>query len=334
MSRLRVGINGFGRIGRILFRAGFDKIEIVGINDLGSPETLSHLLKYDSAHGTYDHDVSFEDNNIIVNGKSIGFSSERDPSNIPWKKWEVDVVLECTGVFKKKEDFMKHIEGGAKLVYVSAPAPEADCTFVYGINDSEFDFSKHKVISNASCTTNCLAPLAKTLNEAFGIKHGVMTTIHSYTNDQRILDAPHKDLRRARAGAISMIPTTTGAAKAVGLVLPELKGKIDGMAIRVPTPNVSCVDFTVHTEKKVTVDEVNKALINTSEGPLKGVLACEEKPLVSVDYMGNPASSTVDLMSTIVVEDHMVKVLSWYDNEMGFSSRMVDFITDLQKKGL
>ncbi len=334
MEKLRVGINGFGRIGRIFFRAGFDRLDIVGINDLGDAQTSAHLLKYDSSHGRYNQEISYDQGHLVVGGKKIHLSSQKDPAQIPWKDWEVDVVLECTGVFTKKEAIEAHFKGGSKFVLVSAPATGVDLTVVYGINHKEFDFSKHKMVSNASCTTNCLAPVAKTLHDRFGIEKGVMTTVHSYTNDQKVLDMAHKDLRRARSAALSMIPTTTGAAKAVGLVLPELKGKLDGMAIRVPTPNVSLVDLTVRTQKKTSVDEVNNALKEAAAGPLKGVMKCESAPLVSVDFMGCPESSTVDLLSTMVVDGDMVKVLSWYDNEMGFSHRMVDFVEYVQKKGL
>lgn len=334
MSRIRVGINGFGRIGRILFRAGFDQIEIAGINNLGDARTAAHLLKYDSTHGQFSKDVTYDEKNLIVDGKKIPLSATRDPAQIPWKEWGVDVVLECTGAFKDKSDFMKHIEAGAKKVVVSAPAAGADLTVVYGINHKEYDPSKHQVISNASCTTNCLAPVAKVLNEKFGIVRGLMTTIHSYTNDQMVLDAPHKDLRRARSAALSMIPTTTGAAKAVGLVLPELKGKIDGVAIRVPTPDVSLVDLVAQTEKPVSIEAVNEALKKAAAGSLKGVLACEEDPLVSVDFIGNPYSSIVDLENTMIMGENMVKVFSWYDNEMGFSQRMVDFSRYMLEKGL
>lgn len=335
MAKLRVGINGFGRIGRVLFRAGFEELDIVGINSLDSIEGDAHLLKYDSAHGVYNAEVSTEGETLIVNGKKINVSKTRNPLEIPWKEWGVDVVLECTGAFKDRADFMKHIEAGAKRVLVSGPAEKgADITMVYGINHEAYDASKHFVVSNASCTTNCLAPLAKVLNENFGIEHGTMMTIHSYTNDQKVLDAPHKDLRRARAAGVSMIPTTTGAAKNVGLVLPELKGKIDGISVRVPTPNVSLVDFTFTAKKDVTKESVNQALIAASKGALKGVLAVEEKELVSVDYNGNKYSSIVDLPSTMVLGNRMVKVLSWYDNETGFSNRMVDVVKYMAQKGL
>ncbi|KYG62646.1 type I glyceraldehyde-3-phosphate dehydrogenase [Bdellovibrio bacteriovorus] len=335
MSKLRVGINGFGRIGRVLFRAGYEQFEVVGINSLDSIEGNAHLLKYDSAHGIFPGDVSVSGHDLVVNGKKIHVSKTRNPAEIPWKDWGVDLVLECTGAFKDKPEFMQHITAGAKRVLVSGPAEKgADLTMVYGINHESYDPSKHHVVSNASCTTNCLAPLAKVLNESFGIEHGTMMTVHSYTNDQKILDAPHKDLRRARAAAVSMIPTTTGAAKNVGLVLPELKGRIDGISIRVPTPNVSLVDFTFTAKKDVTKESVNEALIAASQGALKGILAVEHNELVSVDFNGNKHSSIVDLASTMVVGPRMVKVLSWYDNETGFSNRMVDVAHYMAKKGL
>ncbi|WP_413584945.1 type I glyceraldehyde-3-phosphate dehydrogenase [Bdellovibrio sp. HCB274] len=335
MAKLRIGINGFGRIGRVFFRAAHEQFDIVGINSLDSIEGNAHLLKYDSAHGTFAGDVGHDNENLIVNGKKIHVTKFRNPAEVPWKAWGVDVVVECSGAFKNKEDFMKHIEGGAKRVLVSGPAEKgADITMVYGINHEAYDPAKHTVVSNASCTTNCLAPLAKVLNEKFGIEHGTMMTIHSYTNDQKILDAPHSDMRRARAAAVSMIPTTTGAAKNVGLVLPELKGKIDGISVRVPTPNVSLVDFTFTAKADVTKEAVNEALIAASNGALKGVLACEKNELVSVDFNGNKFSSIVDLASTMTVGPRMVKVLSWYDNETGFSNRMVDVLKHMAAKGL
>lgn len=335
MSKLRIGINGFGRIGRVFYRAAYEKFDIVGINSLDSIEGNAHLLKYDSAHGVFEGDVAVDGNDLVVNGKKVHVSKFRNPSEVPWKDWNVDVVVECTGAFKTKEDFMKHIEAGAKRVLVSGPAEKgADITVVYGINHESYDPSKHHVISNASCTTNCLAPLAKVLNDIVGIEHGTMMTIHSYTNDQKILDAPHSDLRRARAAAVSMIPTTTGAAKNVGLVLPELKGRIDGISVRVPTPNVSLVDFTFTAKKDVTKEMINDALIAAANGPLKGVLAAEKQELVSIDYNGNKHSSIVDLASTMIVGPRMVKVLSWYDNETGFSNRMVDVLQHMSAKGL
>lgn len=334
MAKLRVGINGFGRIGRVLFRAGFEKFDIVGINSLDSNEGVAHLLKYDSAHGIFDGDVSFDENSITVKGKRIPVSKTKNPAEIPWKDWGVDLVLECTGAFKKKEDFMLHIKAGAKRVMVSAPADGADLTVVYGINHELYSPEKHHVISNASCTTNCLAPLVKVLHDSFGVETGTMTTIHSYTNDQKILDAPHSDLRRARSAAVSMIPTTTGAAKAVGLVMPELKGKIDGISVRVPTPNVSLVDFTFNAKKDLTIDAINDALKKAASGSLKGVLTVEENELVSVDFNGNPYSSIIDLPSTMVIGNRLAKVLSWYDNETGFSNRMVDLALYMANKGL
>ncbi|MBX2995911.1 MAG: type I glyceraldehyde-3-phosphate dehydrogenase [Bdellovibrionaceae bacterium] len=334
MAKVRVGINGFGRIGRVLFRAGFDDLEIVGINSLDSLDGVAHLLKYDSSHGIFPGEVSHDEKNLIVNGKKIPVSATKNPAEIPWKDLGCDLVLECTGAFKKKDDFMGHIKAGAKRVMVSAPADGADATFVYGVNHEMYDKSKHHVVSNASCTTNCLAPLAKVLHESFGIVNGTMMTIHSYTNDQRILDAPHNDLRRARSAAVSMIPTSTGAAKAVGLVLPDLKGKIDGMSVRVPTPNVSLVDFTFNSQKEMTVEAINAALTAASKGTLKGVLAVEEKELVSIDYNGNKFSSIVDLPTTMVVGGKTAKVLSWYDNETGFSNRMIDLAKYMADKGL
>jgi glyceraldehyde 3-phosphate dehydrogenase len=332
MSKLKVGINGFGRIGRIFFRAGFEKLDIVGINSLDSVEGLAHLLKYDSTQGIFNADISYDEKNIIVNGKAIPVSQTKDPAQIPWKAWGADLVMECTGALKGKDDYQKHITAGAKKVMISAPADGVDLTVVYGINHTQYDATKHTFLSNASCTTNCLAPLAKVLNDTVGIESGTMMTIHSYTNDQRILDSSHKDLRRARSAAVSMIPTTTGAAKAVGLVLPELKGKIDGLSVRVPTPNVSLVDFTFTAKKETTVSAINDALRNAAKTSLKGVLAVEEKELVSVDFNGNPYSSIVDAKTTMVINGKTVKVLSWYDNECGFSNRMVDMALHMNTK--
>jgi glyceraldehyde 3-phosphate dehydrogenase len=332
MSKVKVGINGFGRIGRIFFRAGFEKLDIVGINSLDSVEGMAHLLKYDSSQGIFDAEISFDDKNLIVNGVKIPVSSSKDPAQIPWKAWGVETVMECTGALKGKEDYQKHVSAGAKKVLVSAPADGVDLTVVYGINHTDYNSEKHTFISNASCTTNCLAPLAKVMNDTFGIESGTMMTVHSYTNDQRILDASHKDLRRARSAAVSMIPTTTGAAKAVGLVLPELKGKIDGISVRVPTPNISLVDFTFTSKKETSVSAVNDALRKAAKTSLKGVLAVEEKELVSVDFNGNPYSSIVDAKTTMVVQGKTVKVLSWYDNECGFSNRMVDMALYMASK--
>lgn len=334
MGKLRVGINGFGRIGRILFRAGFDKIEVVGINNLGNPKLAAHLLKYDSTHGRFPGTVENSEKALVVNGRSIPMSASKDPLEIPWKDWGVDLVLECTGALKGKEDSLRHIKAGAKKVLVSAPAPGADLTVVYGINHEKYNPAQHTVISNASCTTNCLAPLVKVIHDNFTVQKGMMTTIHSYTNDQRVLDSDHSDLRRARSAAMSMIPTTTGAAKAVGEVLPELKGKIDGTSIRVPTPNVSLVDFVAVTEKELSVETVNGALSRAANSSLKGVMYCEKDPLVSVDFIGNPHSSIVDMAATMVMAPNMCKVFSWYDNEMGFSHRMIDFALYMEQKGM
>ncbi|RII27849.1 MAG: type I glyceraldehyde-3-phosphate dehydrogenase [Geobacter sp.] len=325
---LKVAINGFGRIGRMVFRAALKEksIEIVAINDLTDAKTLAHLLKYDSVHGILNAKVEAKGDELVVNGKPIKILAVRNPEELPWGKMKVDVVLESTGLFTAREKAELHLKAGAKKVIISAPATGEDLTVVMGVNHSLYDPKKHNIISNASCTTNCLAPVAKVLNDAFGIEKGLVTTVHSYTNDQNILDLPHKDLRRARAAAMSMIPTTTGAAKAVSLVLPELKGKLDGMAIRVPTPNVSVVDLVAIVKKKTDADKVNAALKKASRGALKGVLGFEESPLVSIDYNGNPLSSIVDASCTKVLDGNMVKVLSWYDNESGFSQRVVDLL--------
>ena len=334
MARVKVGINGFGRIGRILFREGWEKLDIVGINNLGDAETTAHLLKYDSTHGIFKGEVKHSKTHITVNGRDIPLTEHKDPTQIPWKEWGADIVLECTGAFKGKEDFMKHIKGGAKRVMVSAPAKGVDLTVVFGINQGKYDPSKHHVISNASCTTNCLAPVAKVLNDTFGIERGLMTTIHSFTNDQRVLDAPHSDLRRARTATTSMIPTTTGAAKAVTEVLPELEGRLDGTSVRVPTQNVSLVDLTFTAKKDLTVEAINAAMTEAARGSLKGVLAVEEKELVSVDFNGSRYSSIVDLPCTMVSGKNMAKVFSWYDNETGFSNRMIDLAQYMAEKGL
>ena len=339
MAKVRVGINGFGRIGRVLYRVGFENIEFVGINDLGSPQQAAHLLKYDSTHGIFGADVKIEGEGpaakLVVNGKKIPLSAQKDPSQIPWKEWGADIVIDCTGVFNdKREELLKHLAGGAKKIIASAPAKAADATLVYGINHNTYDPAKHQIVSNASCTTNCLAPIAKVLNDTFGIERGLMTTIHSFTNDQMVLDASHKDLRRARTASASMIPTTTGAAKAVSEVLPELKGRLDGTSVRVPTQNVSLVDLTFTSQKDMTVETLNGALKEAAAGSMKGVLYCESAPLVSVDYNGNPYSSIVDLPSTMVSGTRMAKVFSWYDNETGFSNRMIDMALYMAQKGL
>ncbi|MEM7645652.1 MAG: type I glyceraldehyde-3-phosphate dehydrogenase [Pseudomonadota bacterium] len=333
-GKLRVGINGFGRIGRILFRYGFDQFDIVGINNgSGTTESQAHFLKYDSAHGRFGKNVETDPKHIIVDGKKIPFSFEKNPNNIPWGEWGADIVFECTGVFKDSDSNAAHVNAGAKRVIVSAPA-KVDGTFVYGINHETYDPSQHKVISNASCTTNCLAPVAKVLNDHFSIESATMTTVHAYTNDQRVLDSSHKDLRRARAAAVSMIPTSTGAAAAVGKVLPELEGKIHGMAVRVPTPNVSLVDFVAKVSKKTTTEEVNDAFINAAGGAMKGVLGVTKDPVVSVDMNGETNSSVIDWNSTSVINGDLVKVLAWYDNEVGFSCRMLDMATYIASKGL
>ncbi len=322
----KVAINGFGRIGRNVLRAaqGSKEIEIVAINDLTDAATLAHLLKYDSVHGTFSAEVKTEGDALVINGKMIQVYKERDPAALPWKELGVDIVIESTGLFTKREDAQKHLDAGAKRVVISAPGKNVDITICMGVNEQAYHADTHHIISNASCTTNCLAPVAKVLMENFGIVKGMMTTIHAYTNDQKILDLPHKDLRRGRAAAMSMIPTTTGAAKAVSLVLPQLEGKLDGMAVRVPTPNVSLVDLVVETEKQTTEAEINSALKAAAENSLKGILEYCEVPLVSKDFNGNAASSVVDALSTKVMAGNLVKVLSWYDNEWGYSNRIFD----------
>lgn len=332
---VKVGINGFGRIGRNIFRAakkhGAGEIEFVAVNDLTSANTLAHLLKYDSNFGIYEGEVRAGDNQIIVDGKSIKVLAIRNPAELPWKDLGIDIVIESTGFFTAREDASKHLDAGAKKVIISAPAKNPDLTVVMGVNHRNYNPESHHIISNASCTTNCLTPVAKVVMDNFGIVKGLMTTIHSYTNDQSILDAPHNDLRRARAAAVSMIPTSTGAAKAISEVVPELKGKMDGMAIRVPTPNVSLVDVVFHLEKNTTKEELNSALRNAAENELKGVLQYTEEPLVSKDFNGNPHSSIVDGLSTNVIGGNMAKVLSWYDNEWGFSNRVVDLVNFISK---
>jgi len=326
----RVAINGFGRIGRLVIRAalkqGRDDLEFVAVNDLTDSATLAHLFKFDSVHGTFPGTVEASEKGIVIDGREIRVLSERDPGSLPWAELGVDVVVECTGRFTKRSDAARHLDAGARKVVISAPAKDEDVTVVLGVNDDMYDPEAHHVISNASCTTNCLAPVAKVLLDAFGFDRGLMTTIHAYTNDQNTLDAPHKDLRRARAAAMSMIPTTTGAAKATGLVLPELTGRIDGMAIRVPTPDVSLVDLTAVVTREVTVEEVNDAFRKAAEGAMKGILGVEDRPLVSVDYTGDSRSSIVDTASTAVTQGTLVKVLAWYDNEWGYSCRVVDLV--------
>ncbi len=331
MSR-KVAINGFGRIGRVIFRLleSADDLEIVAINDLTDANTLAHLLEFDSVHRRFDADIRVDGTNLIVNGRKVAISAQRDPSELPWAALGVDLVFECTGVFRNRESAQAHLKAGAKKVILSAPAKgDVDHTIVMGVNDNTLDPSVHEIVSNGSCTTNCLAPVVKVLDEAFGIEHGVITTIHAYTNDQRLLDLPHSDLRRARAAAVSMVPTSTGAAKAIGLVLPHLAGRLDGMAVRVPTPNVSLVDLVATTRSDVTIEDINGKLkwaaeTAMSDGGLKGILGFEARPLVSTDYIGNPHSSIVDAASTSVLGNRLVKVVSWYDNEWGFSCRMTD----------
>ncbi|SHJ83105.1 glyceraldehyde-3-phosphate dehydrogenase (NAD+) [Malonomonas rubra DSM 5091] len=330
----KVAINGFGRIGRNVLRASLDSsaFEIVAINDLTDAATLGHLLKYDSVHGILSADVQVEEDALRVAGKPIQVLKERDPAKLPWKQLGVDIVIESTGFFTNRDGAAKHLEAGAKKVVISAPGKDVDLTVCMGVNQDDYDPASHQVISNASCTTNGLAPVAKVLAAEFGIVKGLMTTIHAYTNDQKILDLPHSDLRRARAAGMSMIPTSTGAAKAVSLVLPELKGKLDGMAIRVPTPNVSVVDLVVETEKPTSVAQVNAALKDAAAGPLKGILEFCELPLVSKDFNGNPASSIVDGLSTSIIGDNLVKVLCWYDNEWGYSNRVLDLVEFIAEK--
>jgi glyceraldehyde 3-phosphate dehydrogenase len=323
---VKLGINGFGRIGRMVLRAALNHpdVEVAAINDLTDAATMAHLLKYDSVHGRLDMDVTAKEDSIDINGKSIAIRSVKDPEQIGWGDLGVDIAAECTGIFRNRDGAAKHLAAGARKVIISAPAGDPDITIVMGVNSNQYDPRQHHIISNASCTTNCLAPVAKVLLENFGLQHGLMTTIHSYTGDQRLLDFPHKDLRRARAAALSMIPTTTGAAKAVALVLPELSGKLNGLAIRVPTPNVSIVDLVATVDKSdLTVSDINEALKQASEGSLSGILGYSDAPLVSIDFNGSPLSSIVDAPTTYVV-NNMVKVLSWYDNESGYSNRMVD----------
>jgi len=325
---IRVAINGFGRIGRNFMRCWLNRkdsqLEVVAINDTSDPKTNAHLLRYDSMLGKFDAEISADDSSITVNGKTAKCTSDRNPENLPWKDWGVDLVIEATGVFVSREGATKHLIAGARKVLITAPAKGDDHTFVVGVNHQEYDHEKHNIISNASCTTNCLAPVAKVLNDSFGIIKGTMTTTHSYTGDQRLLDASHRDWRRARAAAVNIVPTTTGAAKAVALVLPELSGKLNGIALRVPTPNVSVVDLVVQVEKSTFAEQVNLAMCEAAEGPMKGILAYSDLPLVSTDYRGHDASSIVDAELTMVMGGDMVKVIAWYDNEWGYSQRVVD----------
>ena len=333
----RIAINGFGRIGRCILRAALSRkedLEIVAINDLDKPAALAHLFKYDSVHRTWPGTVKATEKGIVVDGKEIAVTAEKDPTALPWKSMNVDVVLECTGRFTARDGAEKHLKAGAKKVLISAPAKGPDLTIAYGINHTEYDPAKHHIISNASCTTNCLAPIAKVLVDNFGVEKGLMTTVHSYTNDQRILDLTHDDMRRARAAALSMIPSSTGAAKAIGEVIPQLKGKMHGISVRVPTPNVSLVDLTVNTQKPTSAEAVIEAYRKAAEGPLKGILQFSDEPTVSVDYNGNPHSAIFDSTNCFVMGDTMVKVMAWYDNEWGFSNRMVDTAKYLVSKGL
>ena len=325
---VKIAINGFGRIGRNILRSalgqGMDELDLVAINDLTDAATLGHLFKYDSVHGVYGGQVEVEGSALVVDGERFDVLSVRDPAELPWGELGVDIVFEATGLFRKRSDASKHLEAGARKVVITAPAPDPDVTLVLGVNGDDYDPEAHHIISNASCTTNCVAPAVKVLVDGFGFERGLMTTVHSYTNDQRILDLPHKDLRRARAAAMSIIPTTTGAAKATGLVIPSVSGKIDGMALRVPTPNVSLVDLVASVSRETSVDEVNDAYRSAAQGSLKGILAFEEEPLVSIDFVGNPNSSIIDGLSTSVIDGRMVKVIAWYDNEWGYSTRCVD----------
>jgi len=333
---MKVGINGFGRIGRNALKAALDKgvdFDIVAINDITDPATLAHLLKYDSCFGSFNGEIEARENAIVVNGKEIKVLAVRDPAELPWGEMGVEIVLESTGLFTKKADAGKHIDAGAKKVVISAPATDEDITIVMGVNEDKYDPASHHVVSNASCTTNCLAPVAKVVDREFGIVRGLMTTIHSYTNDQKILDLPHKDLRRARAAALSMIPTTTGAAKAVALVLPQLKGKLNGGAMRVPTPAVSVVDVVFELKEKADKDAINAALKAASVNEMPGILGYSEEPLVSIDYKGDPRSSIVDALSTMVIDDNLIKVVSWYDNEWGYSCRAIDLIEYIMNHG-
>lgn len=333
---VKVGINGFGRIGRLVLRSALQnpELDVVAVNDLADSKTNAHLFKYDSVHGIFSGTVEAEDNAIVIDGKAIKVFAEKDPGNLPWSELGVQIVIEGTGKFTDATKAKIHLEAGARKVIISAPGKNEDATIVMGVNEGVYDPTKHNIISNASCTTNCLAPVAKVLNDKFGIKRGLMTTTHAYTNDQRILDTAHKDLHRARAAGLSMIPTTTGAAKAVALVIPELRGKLTGLAIRVPTPDVSLVDFVCEVARPTTVEEINNAMKEAAEGPMKGVLAYNDLPLVSIDFTGNPNSSIFDAGNTMVMGETLAKVFSWYDNEWGYSCRVVDLAAYIAAKGL
>jgi len=332
---VKIGINGFGRIGRNVFRQSLlnDEVEVVAVNDLTDADMLAHLLKFDSVHGKLEQEVTVNGSNIVIDGKEIKVLSERDPADLGWGDLGVEVVIESTGRFTKREDAQKHIDAGAKKVIISAPANGEDLTMVMGVNDQDYDPKKHDIVSNASCTTNCLAPFAKVLHDNFGLKRGLMTTVHAYTNDQQILDLPHKDYRRARAAAENIIPTSTGAAKVVGKVLPELEGKLNGMAVRVPIPDGSLVDLVAEVDKNVTIEDVNAAFKKAAEGELKGIMEYTDLPIVSSDIVGDPHSSIIDGQSTMILEDNMVKVVSWYDNEMAYSARCIDLASFIKKQG-
>ncbi|MEL7625100.1 MAG: type I glyceraldehyde-3-phosphate dehydrogenase [Clostridiales bacterium] len=333
---VKLGINGFGRIGRLALRAAASRsdVEVTAINGTAEPKVLAHLFQFDSVHGVYPGQVSYTEDKLIIEGREIAVLSDKDPANLPWSQWGADVIIESTGRFTEAEKAKAHFAGGARKVIITAPAKGEDITIVMGINEEKYDAASHHIISNASCTTNCLAPVAKVLHQRFGIHRGLMTTVHSYTNDQKVLDNRHKDLRRARAGAMSIIPTTTGAAKAVSLVLPELAGKLKGMAMRVPTPNVSVVDLVAELDTAVTVEDVNSALKEAADTGMKGILQYTDLPLVSIDFNGNPHSAIVDGLSTMVLEDNMVKVIAWYDNEWGYSMRVVDLAAYIGKRGV
>lgn len=336
MKKVKIAINGLGRIGRLMLKEviGHESIELVAVNDISNPEILAHLIKFDSVHGTYDKTVEWKEQKLLIGDHLVHLYEEQDPSQLPWGKLGIDIVIEATGRFIEKEQAIKHIEAGAKKVIISAPGKNEDVTIVMGVNEEKYDQKRHSIISNASCTTNCLAPLTKVIHQALTIKRGFMTTIHSYTNDQRVLDFPHQDFRRARAAAENSIPTTTGAAKAVGKVLPDLVGKLTGLAVRVPTPNVSLVDVVFETKEQTTVEKVNDMLKKAAETELKGILGYSELPLVSSDYIGTRESCTIDALSTLVLDGNMVKIVAWYDNEVGYSNRLIDLVDYIYQKGI
>lgn len=336
MKKVKIAINGLGRIGRLMLKEviGHESIELVAVNDISNPEILAHLIKFDSVHGTYDKTVEWKEQKLLIGDHLVHLYEEQNPSQLPWGKLGIDIVIEATGRFIEKEQAIKHIEAGAKKVIISAPGKNEDVTIVMGVNEEKYDQKRHSIISNASCTTNCLAPLTKVIHQALTIKRGLMTTIHSYTNDQRVLDFPHQDFRRARAAAENSIPTTTGAAKAVGKILPDLVGKLTGLAVRVPTPNVSLVDVVFETKEQTTVEKVNDMLKKAAETELKGILGYSELPLVSSDYIGTRESCTIDALSTLVLDGNMVKIVAWYDNEVGYSNRLIDLVDYIYQKGI